>query len=488
MMKKIMIVMMVFIGMLYANNVTLLDLAKKNNEWKAEVVISPPVTVDRVIVNSDKNTSEGDFKTDLPTSVFFLIDTSIPMKQAYKKGIQPLLFDMGKVRDPKERWTVAYFDTDMHIVFDDTHNQLRELPEILKSIPVKGQRTELWRNTQDAIKELIKMPGQRKVLVLLSDGDAEDTSAYTREDVIKMANDAHIRIASIAYRDTMGTQNLRKIAEETHGIFWKADKFTHQLPLDFHREMVKFIRSQGIVTIPSSLLHPTKSGHQDLQVVFEHGTQKSMLDITVDTEKIVPPTPPKVQKQVPVHPKVVKSDFQLFLEKYKLFLAVGGVLLLMIILYFLLRKKPEEEIEEEIDEGTTIIQMPSEPQEESTVIAPSEPIAYFEAFDGSQHTVFQVPASIGKSSTNDVVIDRQYVSRRHAVLTHKNGYFYIADDNSSNGVIINGKKIKVPTKIESGARVGFGPYETVFRVVVNGQTVEPQKMQQTDTEKTRLNQ
>jgi pSer/pThr/pTyr-binding forkhead associated (FHA) protein len=151
-----------------------------------------------------------------------------------------------------------------------------------------------------------------------------------------------------------------------------------------------------------------------------------------------------------------------------------------------LRKKPEEEIEE-VDEGTTIVQMPSEPIDESTVIAPSEPIAYFEAFDGAQHTVFQVPASIGKSSTNDVVIDRQYVSRKHAVLTHRNGYFYIADDNSSNGVVVNGKKIKVPTKLENGIRVAFGPYETIFRIVVNGQTIEPQKVQQADTEKTRLN-
>jgi hypothetical protein len=515
-MKRFFFLLVLSFGLIYANDVTLLKIDKKNDVWRAEVVISPPVIVDRVIVNSEGNSSEADFKTDLPTAVFFLIDTSIPMKRAYKKGIVPLLLDMGRVREPKERWTIAYFDTDMHIVFDDGDSSPEELGNVLKSIPVKGKRTELWRNAQSAVRKLSEMPEERKILVLLSDGDAEDTSAYTREDLIKMANAEHIRIASIAYRDTIGSQNLRKIAEETHGIFWKADRSSHKLPIDFHRDMVKFIRSQGIVTIPSTLLHATRSGSQELEILFEHAGESSSVKLTVETEKRTPPAPkpkPKVKPAAPVKPvqakpskpdkahpsqkahppKVDKSDFQIFLEKYKLYLAIVGVLLLFLVLYLIFARKKddmafEEEREKEGDGKTVSVEMPGMNQkEEATIIAPSQPIAYFEAFDGAQHAVFQLPADIGKSATNDVVIDRQYVSRKHAVLTHRDGYFFIADNNSSNGVIINGKRIQVPTRLEDGSRVGFGPYETVFRIVTDGKTVERSGMERDDSEKTRFN-
>jgi hypothetical protein len=452
------------------------------------VLIDPPVIVDKAIVSSDGNTSETDFKTDLPTSIFFLIDTSIPMKQAYKQGIRPLLLEMDRAKGPREHWAIAYFDTDMHIVYDDTKQKSDELMDILKSIPVKGQRTELWRNTQDAIKELSRMPEQRKILVLLSDGEAEDTSAYTREDVIKMANKAHIRIVSLSYRDTMGTQNLRKISEETHGAFWKADKMTHVLPHDFYKEYLKFVRSEGIVTIPSVILHPTKSGRQDLNITFEHGSGVSLLTITVDTVKIIPPKPkPVVHIQPkPVEPVVQKSKWQLFLIKYKLYFAIGGgVLLLLLILFLLLRKKEEPVIEEE--SPTILSPVPSEEEEKTKVVSvQEEPLAFFESFDGKQNPIYKIPAMIGKSDANDVVIPGEYVSRKHAILIHKNGYFYIGDNNSSNGLFVDGRKIQAETMIENGSRIGFGPYETVFKVVIGGET--PAAHSSNDEEKTRLNQ
>ena len=482
-MKKVLLLCIFSVSIVFANTVTLVDLSKNGKDWKADVTISPAVVVDKTIVSNEENSTEVDFKTDLDTTVYFLIDTSIPMKKSFNKGIKPILSEMERSKQPKDKWIVSYFDNDLHVVYDDEKNKLGIVSVLLESVPVKGQRTELWRNIQVALKELAQRTSPRKILVLLSDGDAEDTSAYTREDVIKIANDAHIRIVTLSYRDTIGTQNLRKISEDTSGAFWKANKTTHKLPSDFHREMIKFVRSQGVVTIPSDLIHPTTSGKQDLNITFEHGSEKSLLSITIDTEKIVPPKP-KVKVIPVVKPEDVRSDMQIFFDKYKLYLAAAAVLLLFILLYFLLRKKEEPE-EAIVDEEITIVQTPPiEPVNESTIVAPSEPIAYFESFEGAQHAVYQVPASVGKNNANDVVIDRQFVSRKHAVLTHKNGYFYIADANSSNGVTVNGKKIQVPTKLESGTRIGFGPYETVFRVIVDGKTVSNQPA---DIEKTRLN-
>ncbi len=478
-MKKVLFLSIFSISMLFANTVSLVDLSKNGKDWKAEVTINPAVVVDKTIVSNEQNSSESDFKTDLDTTVYFLIDTSIPMKKSFNKGIKPLLSEMERSKQPKEKWVVSYFDNDLHVIYDDEKNKDTLITDLLDSVPVKGQRTELWRNTQVALKELSQRSSPRKILVLLSDGDAEDTSAYTREDVIKMANDSHIRIVSLSYRDTIGTQNLRKISEDTSGAFWKANKTTYKLPSDFHREMIKFVRSQGVVTIPVELMHPTKTGKQDLNITFEHGSEKSLLSVTVDTEKIVPPkpTPPPATSTQPAKP--AKSDMQIFFDKYKLYLAGAAVLLLLVLLYFLLRKKeePEPEVipEPTIVNGTAI--------DEPTRVAPREPVAYFESLDGTRHDVYKFPSTIGKSDTNDIVIQGQYISRQHATLIHKDGYFYIADNNSANGVKVNGKKINMQERITNGVKVSFGPYETVFHA--EGASAEP--MPSVNDEKTRLN-
>lgn len=49
--------------------------------------------------------------------------------------------------------------------------------------------------------------------------------------------------------------------------------------------------------------------------------------------------------------------------------------------------------------------------------------------------------SIGRSSSNDVVINNMGVSSFHAVISKKNGLYYIEDLNSSNGTYLNSQKI-----------------------------------------------
>jgi pSer/pThr/pTyr-binding forkhead associated (FHA) protein len=82
------------------------------------------------------------------------------------------------------------------------------------------------------------------------------------------------------------------------------------------------------------------------------------------------------------------------------------------------------------------------------------------------------------------VIPGQYISRQHATLIHKDGYFYITDNNSSNGVKVNGKKINMQERISNGVKVSFGPYETVFHTV-GITSAEP--LPNSNDEKTRLN-
>lgn len=65
---------------------------------------------------------------------------------------------------------------------------------------------------------------------------------------------------------------------------------------------------------------------------------------------------------------------------------------------------------------------------------------------------------IGRSSSNDCVIDNQTVSSKHALLTVGNdaSYATLRDLNSTNGTFVNGKRITTETRVSHTDQIRFG--------------------------------
>ncbi len=61
--------------------------------------------------------------------------------------------------------------------------------------------------------------------------------------------------------------------------------------------------------------------------------------------------------------------------------------------------------------------------------------------------------TIGRASTNDIVIDHVSVSRIHAIVTKENDGYYIADNNSLNGTYVNGNRITGKTRLNAGDKI-----------------------------------
>ena len=57
------------------------------------------------------------------------------------------------------------------------------------------------------------------------------------------------------------------------------------------------------------------------------------------------------------------------------------------------------------------------------------------------YTLLKDEASIGRSSENDVVLNDFSVSRRHAMLKNEKGSWVLKDNNSTNGIRINGRAV-----------------------------------------------
>ncbi len=66
--------------------------------------------------------------------------------------------------------------------------------------------------------------------------------------------------------------------------------------------------------------------------------------------------------------------------------------------------------------------------------------------------------SLGRSKENDIVLADFSVSRAHAFLIEENGVWYIQDNNSTNGVFVNGKKVS-KSKIDVGDEIKIGNFK-----------------------------
>jgi pSer/pThr/pTyr-binding forkhead associated (FHA) protein len=73
------------------------------------------------------------------------------------------------------------------------------------------------------------------------------------------------------------------------------------------------------------------------------------------------------------------------------------------------------------------------------------------AFDLSADTI-----SIGRESTNDIVIQDSEISRNHARITRRGAGFLLEDLGSTNGTFINRQQVSSPRALVPGDEVGFG--------------------------------
>jgi len=83
-------------------------------------------------------------------------------------------------------------------------------------------------------------------------------------------------------------------------------------------------------------------------------------------------------------------------------------------------------------------------------------------------------ASIGRSSTNDIPIAEQHVSRQHAVITYRPelGGFVINDLGSSNGTFVNDQPVKEPMSLVAGDVIRLFVPELKFAAVEEGDADE----------------
>jgi pSer/pThr/pTyr-binding forkhead associated (FHA) protein len=78
----------------------------------------------------------------------------------------------------------------------------------------------------------------------------------------------------------------------------------------------------------------------------------------------------------------------------------------------------------------------------------------------------QPVTSIGRSPVNTISIPDNFASGQHALLTWREGQWWLEDQRSRNGTLLNGERISDPTVVSAGDVVGVG--HTQLKLELNG--------------------
>jgi adenylate cyclase len=99
--------------------------------------------------------------------------------------------------------------------------------------------------------------------------------------------------------------------------------------------------------------------------------------------------------------------------------------------------------------------------------------------DGVAETPFPIPAtcSLGRSDSNQVVLKDNKVSRHHALIHAQGGEYWLVDFGSTNGTLVNGRRVTLPTLLRNGDQLLVGEFALTFH-----QTATPVDTSQTTAE------
>jgi hypothetical protein len=118
----------------------------------------------------------------------------------------------------------------------------------------------------------------------------------------------------------------------------------------------------------------------------------------------------------------------------------------------------------DVEPGHTMIYKAKPPQP-TQAVSPEELGVESElvmlSWNGARHEVKQPRVVIGRSRDCDIQLADANVSRRHAELRQEGAAFWIVDLGSTNGMEVNGKRVK-RAKLRSGDTITLGSTEVTF--------------------------
>ena len=84
--------------------------------------------------------------------------------------------------------------------------------------------------------------------------------------------------------------------------------------------------------------------------------------------------------------------------------------------------------------------------------------------EGGQYMISEADRTLGRDEANDIVLQDEQVSARHARITYEGDAFRVEDLASRNGTFVNGERIHERTALRSGDLIKVG--RTMLKLIL----------------------
>ena len=357
------------------------------------------------------------------TAILFLIDDSGSRRAAtMRQNIQDVAAIISAAK-PYQRMGVAAFDSSLRMLAP-VGSPPQRLLEAAQQLNNNGRTTELFRSAIDAISVLDRITADRRIVVIFSDGGAEDT-AYHLADAVTAAARANVVLIGAGYAESaahsVDLQNLRRLGEDSGGLYVEANGAGTAGAISAAITKAERGGKLAIDLRPSA--SPFHATDVRLALSFAGTTVPATTSLAVSRR---PPT------------------------AIELAGAAAGSLALL------------------LGAGAFVVQRRKL----------SRPIAFLEFLDGEQ-SVYPVTTSnltIGRGADNRLRLGNDSVSRNHAaIVLRRDGRFVVKEVVATNGVKVNGQRVG-EAELSDGDTIALG--EVLFRFRGSAATAGRDRMEQ----------
>ncbi len=320
----------------------------------------------------------------------------------------------------------------------------------LERIDYRGRYTNTPAAVERAIYELKAngRPDSDKALILLTDGivDTGDKESdlekekWLKEDLALESKKAGIRIFGIAFTDKADFRLIQTLASRTGGAYFRA---------------------YTVGDIPGVL--------DKIEESFMKAPDKPAPPDPAVPQAVVPSRAPLPEAQP--GREVAQQPGQKETEKgtaflLPLMLAILLVILGAVVLLMTLKRRNSDKPADEGEVTEVNFSPPVSPEQLQGELIDVENVMKNES---PALPLDSVSVSIGRDSSNNIVIPMDAISSFHATIEFRNGYYYLEDHRSTNGTYLNDGRIKdnSPVRLKSGDKINLAVYE--FRFLLSDQ-------------------
>lgn len=423
-----------------------------------------------------------------PMRTLIMLDNSISIPSGSRGRITELMEAIVDAHTEKEVFRLATFSDKISYLSDAYSGDYTALKNVISSIPYNDQETYLTDVLYDLIDDLNKdaYMGYTRVIII-SDGVDNKQLGVTREELnakLKETPYPVYTIGTFTGKNNDQLENMFALSRVSGAEYYVLEDTETAVIVS------ELSKDAQMTVVEAQIPEEAKvGGKQSSKLLCSDGTQL-IFDVHMPFHVRTEQKEPAISAEPEVTPASKMTESVEEDEKDEedgkdglpimliVGIIIGGIVLLVLVAVFivLLTKKKKVPVDGEETVSTEMI-IETETQRiddegSGGILPPSghgKKIKYrvtlSDKSDMSRTYQCELKNSItlGKIAGNDIVVNAATVSKRHCMITNRNGRIFIQDLNSTNGTFVNSERINFETEIFSGTTIRMGKEELIAK-------------------------